>query len=252
MDFAEIDSIWKKYLVEIMGKEALNNSAYINTCIKRLEVTDNLLKPAGQNDLKTNIYYNLVTDCITEPIYNLLLKVDDDEWFNKDQSIPFERRQFFLDNCIFKDKKFDTNFFIHHFQNMKGIGTRTFYEAINKIDSKYQYEKLDFLRKVGGLMALYILMVDYNKIALFTKMMGESNSLPPHAQIDQFVQFTLEKDIDLCNEIENIKLGKNNINYWSDFNKTFTGTLTGEKRKINENYNEEKSNNFFKKIFLID
>lgn len=251
MDFAEINNIWKKYLVEIMGEDALNETLYTNTCIKRLEVTDNLLKPVGQNDIKTNIYYNLVSDCITEPIYNLLLK-NENEWFNKDQSIPFERRQFFLDKCIIKDKKFDTNFLIHHYQNMKAIGVRTFYEAINRIDSSHQNEKIVFLRQVGALLALHIFMVDYNKIALFTKMMGETNSLPPHAQIDQLVQFTLEKDDELCNEIENIKLGKNNVNYWNNFSITFAGTLSGENRKIIENYDGEKSINFFKKVFLID
>ena len=251
MNFEEINNIWKKHLVETMGEDALNETAYTNTCIKRLEATDNLLKPVGQNDLKTNIYYNLVSDCITEPIYNLLLK-NENEWFNKDQSVPFEKRQFFLDNCIIKDKKFDTNFFIHHFQNMKAIGVRTFYEAINKIDSKQQYEKLVFLRQVGALIAFALLLVDYKKIALFTKMMGETNSLPPNSQIDQLVQFTLEKDTDLCNEIENIKFGKCNIDYWNNFGKIFGGTLSGQKIKINENYNEEKSNNFFKKIFLID
>ena len=151
MDFAEINNIWNKYLVEILGEDALNETSYTNTCIKRLEVTDNLLKPVGQNDIKTNIYYNLVSDCITEPVYNLLLK-NENEWFNKDQSIPFERRQFFLDKCIIKDKKFDTNFFIHHFQNMKAIGVRTFYEAINKIDSNHQNEKIVFLRQVMSLL----------------------------------------------------------------------------------------------------
>ena len=82
--------------------------------------------------------------------------------------------------------------------------------------------------------------------------MGETNSLPPHAQIDQLVQFTLEKDEELSNEIENIKLGKNNVNYWNNFSISFAGTLSGENRKINENYDGEKSINFFKKVFLID
>jgi len=251
MDFTEINNIWKKHLLEIVGEEASSHDSYNNACIKRLELTENILKIAGQNDLKTNIYYNLVTDCITEPMYNLLLK-NDGEWFNKDQSIPFENREFFLNNCIVKDKKFDVNFYIHYFQNIKGIGVRTFHEAINKIDSNYQYEKLVFLRQVGALLAFHIFLVDYKKIALFSKMMEISNSQPPHIQIDQLVQFTLEKDTNLSNEIENIKLGINNIDYWNEFNKTFEGTLSGEKISINKNNIEEKSTNFFKKIFLID
>ena len=56
----------------------------------------------------------------------------------------------------------------------------------------------------------------------------------------------------MSNEIENIKLGINNIDYWNEFNKTFEGTLSGEKISINKNNIEEKSTNFFKKIFLID
>lgn len=251
MDFSEIDKIWKKHLVECMGEDALNQSAYSNTCIKKLEITENLLKSIGQNNITTNLYYNLVSDSITEPIYNLLLKIDDG-WFNKDTSIPFENREYFLSNCIIKDKKFDTNFYIHHFQNMKSVGVRTFHEAVSKIDPNYQYEKLLFLRQVGTLLAFFILIVDLEKIALFSRMMEVSNSLHPHAQIDQYIQLTLERDIDLCNEIENIKLGKNNIQYWSEFNSYFGGISDGKKFSINKNLKEEKSSNFFKKIFLID
>ena len=57
---------------------------------------------------------------------------------------------------------------MNYFQNIKGIGVRTFHEAINKIDSNYQYEKLVFLRQVGALLAFHIFLVDYKKIALFS------------------------------------------------------------------------------------
>ena len=101
MKFEDIEIIWKRTTTELLGADNDFSKSIASWCRKKLEATENILKLKNQNTIETNIYYNLVSDCITEPIYNLLLK-NNGEWFNKDQTIPFEKRQNFLDHYLIK------------------------------------------------------------------------------------------------------------------------------------------------------
>lgn len=249
MNFNDVNNIWKKNL-EILGPDALKETAYVDAGLKRLKATDEILKGIGQDDIKTNIYYNLVSDCITEPMYSILLKTGDGNWFNQSNPTPFDRRELFL-SCLKNETKFDKNFFIDYFQKLKSVGVRTFYEAAQKIDPNYQYEKLNFLRQVGALLAITIFYVDLNKITMFTKIPGSIDGLTINQQIDQFVQFALENDTSLFEEIEQIKLGKNNLQYWKNFEQDFFGTINYE-IKLNNETIKSKTSNYFRKLFMID
>ena len=263
MNYKDIETIWKRTTIELLGSDNDFSKSIAGACKKKLEDTKNILQLINQDNIETNIYYNLVTDSISEPIYNLLLK-NDDEWFNKDQIVPFEKRQNFLDHYLikFNQDKFDKQFYINYFQNMKAIGVRTFHEASQKIDPDYHYEKLVFLRIVGAVIALAIFSFEYlrkpedilklqSNIDMFSKIDKEVNFLTPAQQIDFLVQSTLEKDIQLSEEIEKIKIGKNNPKFWKEFILTFEGVINN-KHKINNQIFEKKTDNFFRKLFLLD
>ena len=263
MKFEDIEIIWKRTTTELLGADNDFSKSIASWCRKKLEATENFLKLINQNTIETNIYYNLVSDCITEPIYNLLLK-NNGEWFNKDQTIPFEKRQNFLDHYLikFNQDNFDKQSYISYCQNMKAVGVRTFYEASQKIGSDYHYEKLVFLRIVGSIIALAIFSLEYsrkpedilklqNNIDMFKKINNEANFFSPPQQIDFLVQSTLEKDVQLSEEIEKIKIGKNNPKFWQEFNLIFDDVLNG-KYKVNNQVFEKKTENFFRKLFLLD
>ncbi len=250
MTFEDIDKIWKKNLQDIYGAELLKQKHYSEHCLNKLKATENLLNTLGINDINKIIYYNLVDSSITEPMYNLLLK-NEDEWFNKNQTIPYPNRQKFIDSLANKTD-FKTNMFIHHFQMMKGVEVRTFHEAAKKIKKEYQYEKLVFLRHVGAMLAYVILLVDIKKISLFLKIPGTLDNPQIHYQIDNLVGLILGQDTSLDNEIEDIRNGKSNINFWNDFNKKFNKLFDNKEIKINENLPIKKSSNFFRKLFMID
>ena len=102
------------------------------------------------------------------------------------------------------------------------------------------------------MLAYVILLVDIKKISLFLKIPGALDNLQIHHQIDNLVGLVLGQDTSLDNEIENIRNGKSNINFWNDFNKKFNKLFDNKEIKINENLPIKKSSNFFRKLFMID
>ena len=76
-------------------------------------------------------------------------------------------------------------------------------------------------------------------------------NFPIFKQIDTMVGLTLEFDTSLDKEIENIRNGHNNIDYWNNFKNDFYKPLNNE-IKINNSFSLGKSPNFLKKFFMID